>query len=212
MQKAITIKYELKDAKTNEILESNFDGEAISFISEFNQILEKLEEEIVDMKDGEEKIVKISASEGVGEYKPENVQTLPIEQFAGIDLQVGMELFGESESGETARVIVKEITKDSISVDFNHPYAGKDLEFKIKMIENREATADEILNRGVARPHSCGCGHHHHEDSHECCGGHGHHHDKDHECCGGHHHGKGECCEDDEFDDESGCCCGGDHR
>jgi len=190
MKRAIKLKYELKDAANGEILESNLNSDPIGFISGCEQILQKLEDEIVNLKDGEEKIVIISAKDGVGEYDENMLQIVPIEQFVGIDLELGMELFGENEKGETARVIVKEITKENVTVDFNHPYAGKDLEFNVKIVENREATEDEILTGAIEMPHACCCGGHdhgHHGD-HECCGGHGHHHDDD-ECGCGHHHG-----------------------
>lgn len=192
MHKAITIKYELKDSQSGEILESNLEGEAISFVSGFEQILQKLEDEVISMQTGDEKVVKFDAKDGFGEYDDDKIQVLPKEQFAGIELEIGMELIGENEGGETVKVIVKDISDENVTIDFNHPYSGKNLEFKIQMIENREATDDEILNRGIVHQHACGCGcdHHEHEEhEHHCCGGHGHHHK---------HHHDGHCCQDKE--------------
>lgn len=192
MHKAITIKYELKDSQSGEILESNLEGEAISFVSGFEQILQKLEDEVISMQTGDEKVVKFDVKDGFGEYDDDKIQVLPKEQFAGIELEIGMELIGENEGGETVKVIVKDIADENVTIDFNHPYSGKNLEFKIQMIENREATDDEISNRGIAHQHACGCGcdHHEHEEhEHHCCGGHGHHHK---------HHHDGHCCQDKE--------------
>ena len=192
MHKAITIKYELKDSQSGEILESNLEGEAISFVSGFEQVLQKLEDEVISMQIGDEKVVKFDAKDGFGEYDDNKIQVLPKEQFAGIELEIGMELIGENEGGETVKVIVKDIADENVTIDFNHPYSGKNLEFKIQMIENREATDDEILNRGISHQHTCGCGcdHHEHEEhEHHCCGGHGHHHK---------HHHDGHCCQDKE--------------
>lgn len=192
MHKAITIRYELKDSQSGEILESNLEGEAISFVSGFEQILQKLEDEVISMQTGDEKVVKFDAKDGFGEYDDDKIQVLPKEQFAGIELEIGMELIGENEGGETVKVIVKDIADENVTIDFNHPYSGKNLEFKIQMIENREATDDEISNRGIAHQHACGCGcdHHEHEEhEHHCCGGHGHHHK---------HHHDGHCCQDKE--------------
>lgn len=192
MHRAITIKYELKDSQSGEILESNLEGEAISFVSGFEQVLQKLEDEVISMQTGDEKVVKFDAKDGFGEYDDDKIQVLPKEQFAGIELEIGMELIGENEGGETVKVIVKDIADENVTIDFNHPYSGKNLEFKIQMIENREATDDEISNRGIAHQHACGCGcdHHEHEEhEHHCCGGHGHHHK---------HHHDGHCCQDKE--------------
>jgi len=66
-----------------------------------------------------------------GEFDPEAVQTLPREQFEGIDLEVGMELYGQDESGHTIKVVVKDFDDSNVVIDFNHPLAGKDLTFDV---------------------------------------------------------------------------------
>ena len=189
----ITMFYELKDADTGEILESNMqEGGQISFITGHGHIIEKLEEEVSKLKSGERATISVKAAEGCGEYNNEAIQSLPKEQFAGIDLHEGMELFGQNEDGSSVRVIVKEIKDDEVTVDFNHPYAGKDLLFNVEVLEVRDATEDEKATGMVAGAHTCGCGGHDHEHEHECCGGHGHGHGHGHEdggCgCGGHGH------------------------
>ena len=189
----ITMFYELKDANTGEILESNMqEGGQISFITGHGHIIEKLEEEVSKLKSGERATISVKAAEGCGEYNNEAIQSLPKEQFAGIDLHEGMELFGQNEDGSSVRVIVKEINDDEVTVDFNHPYAGKDLLFNVEILEVRDATEDEKATGMVAGAHTCGCGGHDHEHEHECCGGHGHGHGHGHEdggCgCGGHGH------------------------
>ena len=189
----ITMFYELKDANTGEILESNMqEGGQISFITGHGHIIEKLEEEVSKLKSGERATISVKAAEGCGEYNNEAIQSLPKEQFAGIDLHEGMELFGQNEDGSSVRVIVKEIKDDEVTVDFNHPYAGKDLLFNVEVLEVRDATEEEKATGMVAGAHTCGCGGHDHEHEHECCGGHGHGHGHGHEdggCgCGGHGH------------------------
>ena len=183
----ITMFYELKDANTGEILESNMqEGGQISFITGHGHIIEKLEEEVSKLKSGDKAAINIKAAEGCGEYNKDAIQSLPKEQFAGIDLHEGMELFGQNEDGSSVRVIVKEIKDDEVTVDFNHPYAGKDLLFNVEILEVRDATEDEKATGMVAGAHTCGCGGHDHNHEHECCGGHGH---GEGGCrCGGHGH------------------------
>ncbi|CUU72031.1 fkbp-type peptidyl-prolyl cis-trans isomerase slyd [Campylobacter hyointestinalis subsp. hyointestinalis] len=190
MSKVIKMFYELKDAKTGELLESNIDGQEIAFVSGKNQVLESLEAGVINLKSGESTIISIPAAQGVGEYDEAALQVLPKEQFAGIELNEGMELFGEGEDGSSVRVIVKAIGENEVTVDFNHPYAGRDLEFNVKITENRDADADEELTGVVAMPHVCGCGGHGHNEDHEdgeCCGGRGHGKDGG-GCCGKHNH------------------------
>ncbi|MBE2985740.1 peptidylprolyl isomerase [Campylobacter sp. RM12920] len=222
----ITMFYELKDADSGEILESNMQGGAeISFITGRGHIIEKLEEEVSKLKSGDRTEIAINAAQACGEYNAEAIQALPKEQFAGIDLREGMELFGQNEDGSSVRVIVKEIKDDEVVVDFNHPYAGRNLLFNVEILEVREATEDEKATGMVAGAHTCGCGGHGHDHGDGgCCGGHGHHEHGDGECCGGHghghDHGEGGCCgghghdHDDDDDDHGhgGGCCGRHHH
>ncbi|AJC87197.1 FKBP-type peptidyl-prolyl cis-trans isomerase [Campylobacter insulaenigrae] len=185
----VSMFYELKDANTNEVLESNLHAEPISFILGKGQILEGLEEEIQKLDAPCNKDIVIKKEKALGDYDANALQTLPKEQFAGIDLQVGMELFGEGEDGATVRVIVREIGDNEVTIDYNHAYAGRDLLFSLNIVDVRAASEDEILTGIIAGSKSCGCasrGHHHdHHDHHGgggCCGGHGH----GGGCCGGH--------------------------
>ncbi|EMD0544515.1 peptidylprolyl isomerase [Campylobacter jejuni] len=182
----VSMFYELKDANTNEVLESNLYSQPISFILGKGQILESLEEEVMKLDCPSNADVVIKKEKGLGEYDESAVQTLPKEQFAGIDLKVGMELFGEGENGETVRVTVKEIGENDVTIDYNHPYAGRDLLFSLNIVDARAASEDEILTGIIAGSHSCGCGSGH---------GHDHHH--------GHGHGGGGCC-----GGGGGCGCG----
>ncbi|EID0127439.1 peptidylprolyl isomerase [Campylobacter jejuni] len=175
----VSMFYELKDANTNEVLESNLYSQPISFILGKGQILESLEEEVMKLDCPSNADVVIKKEKGLGEYDENAVQTLPKEQFAGIDLKVGMELFGEGENGETVRVTIKEIGENDVTIDYNHPYAGRDLLFSLNIVDARAASEDEILTGIIAGSHSCGCG-----------SGHGHDHHHGH----GHGHGGGGCC------------------
>lgn len=180
--RVISMYYELKDKDSGELLESNFNVEPIKFITGLGHVLQKLEDEVVGLKDGEERVIYITPSEGVGEYDPNAVKIIEKEQFAGIDLTEGMELLGEGEDGSTARVIVKEIRDNDVVIDFNPPFAGVNMEFKVKVVENRAATKDEIESGVVEGAHSCCCGDHEADD---CCQHDKHEHE--HKCCGGHH-------------------------
>ncbi len=171
----ISMYYELKDANTGELLENNTQAQPISFILGKGQILESLENELSKLECPTNADIIIKKEKALGEYDESAIQTLPKEQFAGIDLQLGMELFGEGEDGSTVRVSVKDIGEDTVTIDYNHPYAGKDLLFSVNLLDARPATEDEILTGVIAGSHSCGChseGHHHHGGG-GCCGGHG---------------------------------------
>lgn len=178
----VSIHYELRNVDNGEILDSNINAAPLSFIVGKGQIIPGLEEKIKDLKVGEKADIKVAAVDAYGVYDDNAVQTLPKEQFAGLELQVGMTLYGQGEHGETVQVIVKNFNDETVEIDFNHPLAGKDLLFAINVVEVRDATADEILNGYVGGGHGgCGCGsggscHTTDSDDDECCGGHGHDH------------------------------------
>lgn len=98
------------------------------------QLIPGLEARIVNMKAGEAAEILVPAAEAYGEYDENAIQTLPIDQFADIEnLYVGLQVQGEDEEGQPIQFIVKEITETQVTIDLNHPLAGKDIEYKIKI-------------------------------------------------------------------------------
>jgi FKBP-type peptidyl-prolyl cis-trans isomerase SlyD len=184
----VSMFYELKDTQGN-LLDSNMNSAPLSFITGKNQIIPGLEREIANMKQGDTSNVAVKAIDAYGEYNADAIQVLPSEQFAGLQLEKGMTLYGQGEDGNTVQVVVKEFDDTNVTIDFNHPLAGKDLHFTVEISEIREATKDELSNGYVAGVHNCSCGD---RNGDECCGNE-HDHGND-ECCGGHHHEDGECC------------------
>lgn len=199
----VSIHYELKDVDNGEVLDTNLNAAPLSFIVGKGQIIPGLEEKIKELSVGSKADITVAAADAYGVYDANAVQTLPKEQFAGLELQVGMTLYGQGEHGETVQVIVKNFNDEMVEIDFNHPLAGKDLLFAVSVVEVRDASADEILNGYVGAAHGgCGCGsggscHTTYDDDEEdgCCGGHGHDHDHgEGGCCGGEHHSHGGGC------------------
>jgi len=95
------------------------------------------------------------------------------------ELTVGAELPMMTDQGFAIRGKILEITDDKVTMDFNHPFSGLNVEYKGKVLEVRDATPEELNH-----PHSCGCG------CHDCgdggCGDHNGCGDHD-GCCGGCH-------------------------
>jgi len=158
LNKVISIEYTLYDANTNEQLDSNVGQPALEFISGQQQIIPGLEEELVKLNIGDNADIKVEPSQAYGEYQEEAVQTLPKEQFAGIELSKGMTLYGTGENGETVQVVVKDFTDDEVTVDYNHPLAGKTLMFTVAVLDIRDATQEEIQTGIVGGESAGGCG------------------------------------------------------
>lgn len=156
----VSIEYDLTEKGGSDILDSNKGHEPLQFITGKDQIIPGLESQMADMSAGEEKQINVPAAEAYGEVNPEAVETLPAEQFAGLELKEGMQLYGQGENGETVMVTVKSFDENSVTIDYNHPLAGKDLTFNVKVLDVREATPDEVLSGkvGGGSDESCGTG------------------------------------------------------
>ena len=154
MAKVYGIEYTVKNSK-GEVVDSNKGQAPLEFIAGQGQIIPGLEKEVDGMEIGEEKTVTVKANEAYGERNEEWVETLPKEQFEGIDLQKGMTLYGQSPDGQTIAVTVKDFDDQNVTIDYNHPLAGEDLTFDVKVVTKRDATLEELAGNSGE---SCGCG------------------------------------------------------
>ena len=159
----VSIEYEVKETTSNEVVDSNIGADPLTFMMGRNQIIIGLENHVKTMSLGDKSDVLVKASEAYGEYDDSAVQEVPAEQFAGIELEKGMALYGQGENGETVQVTVKDFNETNCTVDFNHPLAGKDLMFSVSVSALRDATSEEMTSgmpaeNAPAEGGSCGTG------------------------------------------------------
>ncbi len=163
----VAIEYEVKEAGTTEIVDTNKGAQPLEFITGKGQIIPGLENALLGMEKGESGDIKVDAVDAYGDVNPEAVQTVPKDQFADIELAEGMMLYGQGEEGQTVQVTVKSFTDDEVTIDYNHPLAGKNLMFTVTVLDEREATEDEVASGQVggeaehcgSGDGSCGCSH-----------------------------------------------------
>ncbi len=155
--KVVTINFTLKDGEGN-VIESTENMEPFSYISGNNQILPKLEDAVNQMLIGAKKDVLINAADGYGEYSEAAIQQIDKKEFPeNIKLEEGMRLIANSPDGKQMPFIINKIEENEITVDFNHPLAGKNLEFNVELVDIRNATPEELTHGHVHGPD----GHHH---------------------------------------------------
>jgi len=161
----VAIEYEVKEAGTTEMVDTNKGAQPLEFITGKGHIIPGLENALVGMEKGESRDIKVDAADAYGEMNPEAVQVVPKDQFTDIELAEGMMLYGQGEDGQTVQVVVKSFTDEEVTIDYNHPLAGKNLMFAVTVLDEREATADEVASGQVGGEHcdsgegSCGCSH-----------------------------------------------------
>ena len=158
----VSIEYELVEAGQSEVIDSNKGQAPLEFITGKNHIIPGLESQLMTLAKGESSDIKVEASDAYGEMNPEAVETLPREQFADLELANGLQLYGQGENGETVTVTVKEFDDKTVTIDYNHPLAGKALMFSVTVMDVRAATEDELSSGQVGGGHcedgGCGCG------------------------------------------------------
>jgi len=140
-----------------DVLDSSEGREPLTYLHGAGNIVPGLEEKMAGHVVGDTFTVDVHPIDGYGEYVAELVQGMPRESFEGIDdLAVGMQFQAQTQHGMIP-VVITGIEGDTVTVDGNHPLAGKTLHFAVEITEVREASVEEALHGHV---HGAG-GHHH---------------------------------------------------
>ena len=161
-------------------------GQPLEFICGTGMLLPKFEEAIDGKEPGEKVSFTLQPKDGYGEFIPEAVVDLPKNIFmvdgklAEDILFVGSQVPMSDAQGNRMMGVIREVGDQTVKMDFNHPMAGKVLNFEVEVVSVRDVTPEDLMAKG-----GCGCG-----CDHEGC----------HEGCDG--------CGEEEHHHESGCSCG----
>lgn len=164
----VALAYELE--VEGKIVDSATESQPLEYIHGNYMLIPRFEQEVEGKAAGEEFAFTLTPEEGYGEHNPKLRFDIPKESFA-IDgkiqedlLAVGRVIPMLNSAGQVCHAQIIEVKDNDVTVDFNHPMAGKTLNFKGKVVAVREATEDELKSL----QHSC-------EGDCDCCGE-GHHH------------------------------------
>jgi len=154
--KVVQINYQLSDAGTNP-LEKSDQGVPMAYLHGHNNLLPALEEQMLGKQAGEQLSVTLLPEQAYGERQENKEQRIPVKHLQGAKKwKKGMIATVHTEKGHRQVTVVK-VGKFMVTVDFNHPFAGKTLKFDIEVVSVRSATMEEI-----AHGHAHGEGGHHH--------------------------------------------------
>jgi len=136
-------------AKNGDIVEVHYTGtlengtvfdtsagrEPLKFTLGAGQMIPGFEQAVLGMKIGESKTVTIPADEAYGPYRDDMVQVINREELTNIpNPEVGQQLYGSQPGGGTITGTITNVTDTTVTVDFNHRLAGKDLTFEIELV------------------------------------------------------------------------------
>lgn len=152
----VTLHYTLKDNDGN-VIDQSDDGSFLYLHGAMN-IIPGLENALAGKSAGDEISVKVSPEEGYGEKDQQRIQEVPKEMFDSADeIKPGVQFHAQGPDGGAVVVTVVEVKDEAIVIDGNHALAGMDLNFEVKVVDVREASAEEIEHGHVHGPG----GHHH---------------------------------------------------
>jgi len=108
----------------------------IEFVVGEGKVIKGFEEGVIGMEKGEEKEIKIKPKQAYGERKEELIRKVPKETLnIGKEPEKGMVLALATPDGKQIPAIIEKVDEKEITLDLNHPLAGKNLNFKIKVAD-----------------------------------------------------------------------------
>lgn len=164
-----------------QIADQSRPGQPLEFIFGTGMLLPKFEEAILGKEPGDKVAFTLEPKDGYGEVIAEAIVDLPKTIFmvdgklAEDILFVGSQVPMSDNQGNRMMGIVKEVGDETVKMDFNHPMAGKTLNFDVEVISVRDVTPEDLA--GKCGCGECGCGDdcHCEGESHADCGCHGCH-------------------------------------
>jgi FKBP-type peptidyl-prolyl cis-trans isomerase 2 len=118
------------------VFDTSINRDPLQFTIGEGQIIPGFEQAVVGMNPGESKTTKVPADKAYGSHHKEEVLVVDRNQFP-VDLkpEIGQKLQIRRTDGQTIVVTVTDVSESSVTLDANHPLAGKDLTFDIQLIE-----------------------------------------------------------------------------
>jgi FKBP-type peptidyl-prolyl cis-trans isomerase SlyD len=158
VQDGLVVSMEYTLTVDGEVLDSSKNAGPLQFLAGHDNIVPGLEREMKGMKIGESKDVTVSPADAYGEFDEDAYVEVPRSEFPNdIGLELGMELGLTDEDDNHQMAFVESFDDESVRLDLNHPLAGAELHFNVKVVGLREPTKEELEHGHVHEE-----GHHHH--------------------------------------------------
>ncbi len=142
--KKVTLDYTLM--VDNKMMETSIGKTPLTYVAGSRMIIPGLEAQINGMRVNEEKTIKVPAKDAYGEVDPKAFRDFPKTSLPkDIEPKVGMVLQATAPDGAKFPAVISAIKGDKVTLDFNHPLAGKDLTFKVKILNIENAPAAPVM-------------------------------------------------------------------
>ena len=119
-----------------EVFDTSANRDPLEFQVGSGQVIQGFEDAVIGMEPGEKNIIELVSDKAYGPHIPEMVAIVNKSDFpAHLDPKVGDKLQAPQDDGRVIVVTVTQADEDSVTVDANHPLAGKDLNFEIHLVK-----------------------------------------------------------------------------
>ena len=156
--KMVSVHYTL--TVDGQVADQSREGQPLQFICGTGMLLPKFEGAIIGKEPGDKVSFTLAPADGYGEIIPEAIVDLPKTIFM-IDgkvaeelLTIGNQIPMSDAQGNRMLGVVKEVAEETVKMDFNHPMAGKTLNFDVEVVEVRDVTPEDLASQGGC---NCGC-------------------------------------------------------
>ena len=148
--KVVSLHYTLTNSD-GEVLDSSDGKEPMAYIHGNGHLIKGLEEDLEGKEAGYKNDVQIPPNKGYGEKDDSLIQTLPIADFGDDEVKPGMQFKVDGNHGVQIATVI-EVAGKQVTVDGNHELAGVTLNFKVEIVDVRDATAEELSHGHVHGP------------------------------------------------------------
>lgn len=122
--------------ENNSIFEADHESEPFEFTIGKEMVIAGIENAVVGMQEGDKKVITIPPAEAFGPYLQDRIIVVKKSQIpSNLEPKVGMKLEAALEGDTKVEVLVKDVSENKITLDTNHPLAGKRLTFEICLLE-----------------------------------------------------------------------------
>lgn len=119
-----------------EVFDTSYHSSPLEFTVGSGELIKGFDQCVDGMEIGEKRSVAVPAEEAYGPHLENLVVNIPIDNIPeNITPEVGHYLELKNHNGETARALIVQINDTAVTVDLNHPLAGKELNFEIELVE-----------------------------------------------------------------------------
>ncbi len=150
--KVVTIHYKVSDSDSDEVIDSSENGEPMTYLHGARNIIPGLEQALEGKLVGDELEVTVAPADAYGERSDDRIQQVPMEAFQEMEkVEPGMAVTAQTDQGQI-NLTITEVNDDQVTVDANHPLAGKSLTFNVTVEDVRDASEEEMAHGHVHGP------------------------------------------------------------